>query len=88
MGDRSPCELYTNSTVALEADTGKIQWFYQHLPCDDWDADFVHERTLIDTVVRPDPEAVKWINPKIVGDTRERKIYAELIFMLSKCVDN
>ena len=78
VGDRSPCELYSNSTVALEADTGKIQWYYQHLPCDDWDADFVQERTLIDTVVRPDPEAVKWINPKVVGDTRERKVVVSM----------
>jgi alcohol dehydrogenase (cytochrome c) len=78
VGDRSPCELYSNSTVALEADTGKLKWYYQHLPCDDWDADFVHERTLINTVVNPDPEAVLWINPEIVGNTRERKVVVSL----------
>ena len=74
VGDRTPCELYSNSTVALDVDTGEIDWYYQHLPCDDWDQDFVQERTLIDTVVNPDPEAVMWINPKITGTAEERKV--------------
>ena len=74
VGDRTPCELYSNSTLALEPDTGEINWYYQHLPCDDWDQDFVQERTLIDTVVNPDPEAVMWINPKLEGTAEERKI--------------
>ena len=74
VGDRTPCELYSNSTVALDVDTGEIDWYYQHLPCDDWDEDFVQERTLIDTVVNPDPEAVMWINPKIAGTAEERKV--------------
>ena len=74
VGDRTPCELYSNSTVALDVDTGEIDWYYQHLPCDDWDQDFVQERTLIDTVVSPDPEAVMWINPKITGTAEERKV--------------
>ena len=78
VGDRTPCELYSNSTLALAADTGEITWYYQHLPCDDWDMDFVQERTLIDTVVNPDPEAVMWINPKLAGTAEERKIVVTL----------
>ena len=74
VGDRTPCELYSNSTLALAADTGAITWYYQHLPCDDWDQDFVQDRTLIDTVVNPDPDAVMWINPKLAGTAEERKI--------------
>ena len=74
VGDRTPCELYSNSTLAMNADTGAIDWYYQHLPCDDWDQDFVQERTLIDTVVNPDPEAVRWINPRLAGTAEERKI--------------
>ena len=74
VGDRTPCELYSNSTVALDVDTDEIDWYYQYLPCDDWDEDFVQERTLIDTVVNPDPEAVMWINPKIAGTAEERKV--------------
>ena len=68
--DGTPCELYSNSTVALDVNTGELEWYYQHLPCDDWDMDFVQERTLIDTVVNPDPDAVMWINPKIAGTAR------------------
>ncbi len=74
VGDRTPCELYSNSTVALAVDTGAMDWYYQHLPCDDWDMDFVQERTLIDTVVNPDPEAVMWINPAVAGTPQERKL--------------
>ena len=78
VGDRSPCELYSNSTLAMNADTGAIDWYYQYLPCDDWDQDFVQERTLIDTVVNPDPEAVRWINPKLAGTAEERKVVVVL----------
>jgi alcohol dehydrogenase (cytochrome c) len=28
----APAELYTNSTIALDPDTGKLKWYYQHLP--------------------------------------------------------
>ena len=74
VGDRTPCELYSNSTVAVGADGGEMEWYYQHLPCDDWDQDFVQERTLIDTVVNPDPDAVMWINPRIAGTAEQRKV--------------
>ena len=74
VGDRTPCELYSNSTVALDINTGEMNWYYQHLPCDDWDQDFVQERTLIDTVVNPDPNAVMWINPRIAGTAEERQV--------------
>lgn len=78
VGDRTPCELYSNSTVALAVDTGQMDWYYQHLPCDDWDQDFVQERTLIDTVVRPDPDSVMWINPAVAESAQERKIVVTL----------
>ena len=74
VGDRTPCELYSNSTLAMNADTGAIDWYFQYLPCDDWDQDFVQERTLIETVVNPDPEAVRWINPKLAGTAEMRKV--------------
>ncbi|MEE2637533.1 MAG: PQQ-binding-like beta-propeller repeat protein [Acidobacteriota bacterium] len=74
IGDSTPCELYSNSTVALDVGSGAMDWYYQHLPCDDWDQDFVQERTLIDTVVNPDPDAVRWINPAIAGTAEERKV--------------
>ena len=68
----SPADLYSNSTVAIDPDTGKLVWYYQHLPGDDWDEDYTNERTLVRTAVRPDPKAVKWINPDIKpGDVHD-----------------
>ena len=61
----APADLYSNSTVALNIDTGKLSWYYQHLPGDDWDQDYTNERVLLRTKVSPDPKFVKWINPDI-----------------------
>ena len=61
----APADLYSNSTIALDPNTGKLAWYYQHLPGDDWDSDYTHERTLVRTRVNPDPKFVKWINPDI-----------------------
>ena len=44
--------LYHNSTLALDADTGEIAWYYQHL-IDHWDLDHPFERILVDTAVAP-----------------------------------
>ena len=56
--------LYHNSTLALDADTGEIVWYYQHLN-DHWDLDHPFERLLVDTAVAPDAGAVDWINPRV-----------------------
>jgi len=40
--------LYTNSTLALDATTGELKWYYQHLPRDNWDLDSPFERVLVD----------------------------------------
>jgi alcohol dehydrogenase (cytochrome c) len=61
----SPAELYSNSTLALNVETGKLIWHYQELPGDDWDADHNQERLLVRTRVSPDPRFVKWINPTV-----------------------
>jgi len=44
--------LYTNSTLALDPDTGRIVWHFQHLPSDNWNLDHAFERVLVDTEVR------------------------------------
>ena len=63
--------LYHNSTLALDADTGEIMWYYQHLN-DHWDLDHPFERLLVDTAVTPDATAVHWINPRLQpGDMRK-----------------
>ena len=67
----SPVELYSNSTVALNVETGKLVWYFQELPGDDWDADHNHERILVRTRVSPDPRFVKWINPALTPGTQQ-----------------
>jgi len=39
--------LYTDSTIALDPDTGKLVWYYQHEPGDVWDLDWAFERSVI-----------------------------------------
>jgi alcohol dehydrogenase (cytochrome c) len=57
----SPVDLYSNSTVALDVSTGRLKWYYQELPGDDWDADHNQERILARIKLDPDPKHVKWI---------------------------
>lgn len=72
IGLMAPANLYSNSTVAIDVETGELVWYYQHLPGDDWDLDMNQERILVDTAVSPDPEHVKWINPEInPGERRQ-----------------
>ena len=40
--------LYTNSTVALDADTGELAWHYQHISNDQLDHDWAFERQIMD----------------------------------------
>jgi alcohol dehydrogenase (cytochrome c) len=43
--------LYTDSTVALDPDTGQLMWHYQHLPNDQWDLDFAFEQQVLEMSV-------------------------------------
>jgi alcohol dehydrogenase (cytochrome c) len=36
--------LYLDSTVALEPETGRLKWYFQHLRNDQWDYDWAFER--------------------------------------------
>ena len=40
--------LYAGSTIALNPDTGKLAWYFQHAPGESFDLDEVFERVLID----------------------------------------
>jgi len=71
VSNTSPSELYSNSTLALDVATGKLAWYFQELPSDDWDADHNQERILVRTRVNPDPRFVKWINPAIARGTEQ-----------------
>jgi alcohol dehydrogenase (cytochrome c) len=68
----APSELYSNSTLALDPETGKLAWYYQHVPGDDWDSDHTQERILLRTAFNPDPKAVKWVSPRVKrGEQRD-----------------
>ncbi len=40
--------LYTDSVVALNADTGEVKWYYQWTPTDSWDYDGANETVMTD----------------------------------------
>ncbi len=40
--------LYSSSTLAINPDTGKVVWYFQHTPHDAWDYDGVNELVLTD----------------------------------------
>jgi len=65
--------LYHNCTLAIDAKTGKMVWYYQHV-VDHWDFDHPFERLLVDTAVTPDPSQVTWINPKIRAGERRKVV--------------
>jgi alcohol dehydrogenase (cytochrome c) len=68
----APANLFSNSTIALDVNTGKLVWYYQQLPGDDWDADHNQERILVRTRVNPDPRHVKWISSTLPrGEERD-----------------
>ena len=73
LGGTDKQHLYHNSTLALDAETGKIVWYYQHLN-DHWDLDHPFERLLVDTAVTPSATAVSWINPRLRPGERRKVV--------------
>ena len=73
LGGVDRAHLYHNSTLALDADSGEIVWYYQHLN-DHWDLDHPFERILVDTAVAPDRAAVSWINPRVRPGEQRRVV--------------
>jgi PQQ-dependent dehydrogenase (methanol/ethanol family) len=65
--------LFHNCTLAINADTGKLVWYYQHI-VDHWDLDHPFERLLVDTVVAPSASEVRWINPKVRAGERRKVV--------------
>ena len=63
---------YANSTVALDASTGKLKWFYNHAPGESLDLDEVFERVLVDDngqklVFSAGKDGVLWKNDRTNG---------------------
>ncbi len=55
--------LYANSMIALDADSGKRKWHFQFVPADAWDYDSMNEPVLIDV-----PRGGKTIKGLIQGN--------------------
>ena len=64
--------LYTNSTVAVSTDSGKLDWYFQHVPAEALDLDEVFERVLIDRgddklVYSIGKYGILWKNDRVSG---------------------
>jgi alcohol dehydrogenase (cytochrome c) len=47
--------LYTNSVISWDPDTGKMNWYHQYVPGDMWDYDAAGAHILIDGIVAGEP---------------------------------
>ncbi len=50
-GDRPGANLFGNSVVAVDAETGKLKWYFQTIHHDLWDSDLPAPPTLVDITV-------------------------------------
>ena len=65
--------LYTNSTVAVDVETGELAWHFQHVPGEALDLDEVFERVLVDRgserlVLSIGKHGILWKNDRVNGD--------------------
>jgi alcohol dehydrogenase (cytochrome c) len=74
--DREGDNLYTDSVVALDADTGKLKWHYQEIPHDEYDFDSAYEPVLIDVarngqnqklLVHTNKSGYVWVLDRVTG---------------------
>ncbi len=68
--------LYSNSIIALDPDTGKLKWYYQEVPHDMYDFDSAYECVLIDyekdgkkqkLLVHPNKGGYTWVLDRATG---------------------
>jgi alcohol dehydrogenase (cytochrome c) len=65
--------LYSSSTIALNATTGQLAWYYSHAPGEAFDLDVVFERVLIDSgnekwVFSVGKDGVLWKHNRVTGE--------------------
>jgi alcohol dehydrogenase (cytochrome c) len=65
--------LYSSSTLALNASTGELVWYYSHAPGEAFDLDVVFERVLIDSengkwVFSVGKDGVLWKHNRLTGE--------------------
>src|SRR5436853_1324735 len=85
---RPGANLYTGCVVALDADTGKLKWYYQEIPNDTWDFDSAYECVLIDItregktqklLVHPHKSGFTWVIDRTTGKFVNAWPYVETI---------
>ncbi len=74
--------LYTNSTLALDPETGEIQWYYQYVPGETLDFDETYDQVLVDiddrkTLFQIGKHGILW---NIDRETGEFIRHRELVF--------
>ena len=74
--------LYTSSTLALDASTGKLAWYFSHAPGEGFDLDAVFERVLVDAgnekwVFSVGKDGVLWKLDRVTGEYID---HAETVF--------
>jgi alcohol dehydrogenase (cytochrome c) len=76
--------LYSSSTLALNATTGQLAWYYSHAPGEAFDLDVVFERVLIESgpgnekwVFSVGKDGVLWKHNRVTG---EYKGHVETVF--------
>ena len=74
--------LYSSSTIALNASTGRLAWYYSHAPGEALDLDVVFERVLINSgdekwVFSVGKDGVLWKHNRVTG---EYKGHVETVF--------
>jgi alcohol dehydrogenase (cytochrome c) len=74
--------LYTNSTVAIDVDTGELRWYFQHVPGEALDLDEVFERVLVNRdgrqlVFSIGKHGILWKNDRVTGEFLG---YAETVY--------
>ena len=65
--------LYTNSTVAVDVETGQLEWYFQHVPGEALDLDEVFERVLVNEdgrrlVLSLGKHGILWKNARVTGE--------------------
>jgi alcohol dehydrogenase (cytochrome c) len=85
--------LYTDSIVALDADTGKLKWHYQEIPHDEYDFDAAYEPILIDRevngqrrklIVHPSKAGYTWVLDRLTGKFLNAWKYVEAVNWVQK----
>jgi len=56
--------LYTDTTLAINPDTGQLVWYFQHVPNDQWDLDWAFEQQVINLRVNGTPHKVVFTGGK------------------------